>query len=262
MGYSLSKVKSQARKIVIYLPERISEGTLCRVRAMGWEPFPVDRIPPPNNGVGIWSGPVDADQYTKLRIWTLDRLGIKTAVYLDTNVLVLKNFDELFELPFVFAAVPDVGLDKNGFTVGFNAGVLAVKPNSKVFEDMLLKVEDAKFNRVEAEQSYLNSYYGSQVVRLPHVYNGNLAIKEKSRSYWAALQEQMRTIHYTLVKPFDHEPWCGDKPCEGGEVFDISRQEDLLEDAKETSDGRFREEIERWIEERDEMMSALGGSCA
>ena len=139
-------------------------------------------------------------------------------------------------------AVPDAWLGERGFTIGFKAGVLAIKPNSKVFKDMLSKVEDAEFNRAKAEQSYLNSYYGSQVVRLPHVYNGNLAIKEKSQSYWAVLQEQMRTIHYTLVKPFDREPWCGDKLCVGGEVFDTSRQEYLLEVAKETSNGRFREE--------------------
>ena len=263
MGHSLSKVKSQARKIAIYIPERISEGILCRVRAMGWELLPVDRIPPPHNGEGIWTGFVD--QYTKLRIWTLDQLGIKSAVYLDADILVLKNFDELFDLPFVFAAAPDVFLNRRGFTVSFNAGVMAVKPNSEVFKDMLSKLEDAKFSRKGAEQSYLNLYYASQLVRLPHVYNGNLAIKAKSRSYWAAMQEQMRTIHYTLAKPFDRGPWCGDKPCEGSdgsEVFDISRQEGPLEYAKAFLDGAFREEIERWIVERDEMMLALGNSCA
>lgn len=260
IGYSLSKVKSQARKIVIYLPGRISEGVLCRLKAIGWELHPVDHIPPPNNGAGIW--PAFVDQYTKLRIWTLDQAGIKSAVYVDADTLVVKNFDELFELPFVFAAAPDAYLDGRGFTISFNAGVMAFKPNSEVFKDMLSKVEDAKFNREAAEQSYLNLYYGSQVVRLPHIFNGNLAIKGRSRSYWAAMQDQMRIIHYTLAKPFDSRPWCGDKACEGGDVFDISRQKDFLETVKASWDGSFREEVERWIMEHDEMMLALGNSCA
>lgn len=260
IGYSLSKVKSQARKIVIYLPGRISKAVLCRVKAMGWELHPVDHIPPPNNGAGIW--PAFADRYTKLRVWTLDQVGIKSAVYIDADTLVVKNFDELFELPFVFAAVPDVWLDGRGFSVGFNAGVMAFKPNSEVFKDMLSKVEDAKFDREEAEQSYLNLYYGSQVVRLPHIYNSNLAIKARSRGYWAAMQEQMRIIRYTLAKPFNDRPWCGDKACEGGDVFDISRQQDVLEAAKTSWGGAFREEVERAIAERDEMMLALGNSCA
>jgi len=260
IGYSLSKVKSKARKIVIYLPGRISEGVLCRLKAIGWELYPVDLIPPPNDGEEIWSSFVD--QYTKLQIWTLDRFGITSAVYIDADTLVVKNFDELFDLPFVFAAAPDVYLDGRGFTVGFNAGIMAIKPSSEVFVDMLSKVEDAKFNRAWAEQSYLNLYYGSQAVKLPYVYNGNLAIKSRSRSSWAAMQDQMRIIHYTLVKPFDGRRQCGDRACEGGEVFDVSERGSHLESAKASWDGSFREEIERWVEEYDEMMLALGNSCA
>ena len=183
-------------------------------------------------------------------------------MYIDADTLVVKNFDELFDLPFVFAAAPDVYLDGRGFTVGFNAGVMAIKPSSEVFEDMLSKVEHAKFNRAWAEQSYLNLYYGSQAVKLPYVYNGNLAIKTRSRSSWAAMQDQMRIIHYTLAKPFDGRPQCGNRGCEGGDVFDISKQRKHLEGVKASWDGSFREEIERWILEHDEMMLALGNSCA
>jgi hypothetical protein len=47
----------------------------------------------------------------KLRLWTLDQIGIKSAVYLDGDTLVKRNFDELPALPFEFAASPDVYLD-------------------------------------------------------------------------------------------------------------------------------------------------------
>jgi hypothetical protein len=244
---------------VIYLPERISETTLCHLREVGWELFPVDLIEPPDHGKGIW--PAFIDQYTKLRVWTLDKIGVKTAVYLDADTLVRQNVDELFELPFIFAAVPDVFLDERGFTINFNAGVMVFKPDSEVFADMLSKVESAHFDRVAAEQSFLNLYYGSQVLKLPHVYNGNLAIKRKAAPYWEAIQEQLRIIHYTLVKPFDVGLKCEKETCTGDEVFGIENQRDHLEVAEKAWGGNFAAEVREWGAVFEEMMRTVGDKC-
>jgi len=243
---------------VIYLPERISKPTLCYLKEVGWELHPVGLIEPPDHGNGIW--PFFIDQYTKLRIWTLDTIGIKSAVYLDADTHVRRNFDELFELPFVFAASSDVYLDSRGFTIQFNAGVMAFKPDSNVFADMLSKVESAHFNRLGAEQSYLNLYYGSQVLRLPHVYNGNLAIKLRAAPYWNAIQEQLRIIHYTLVKPFNDRLKCTKGMCEG--VFDIGKQRDYLKVAEERWEGAFKDEIREWGVVFEEMMETVGDKCS
>ena len=258
LGHSLTKVNTDARKIVIYLPERISKPTICYLEQVGWELHPVNLIEPPDHGNGIW--PAFVDQYTKLRVWTLDSIGIKTAVYLDADTHVRKNFDELFELPFVFSAVPDVYMDDRGFTIGFNAGVMAFKPNSKVFADMLSKVESAHFERREAEQSYLNLYYASQVIRLPHVYNGNLAIKERANQYWDAIQEQLRVIHYTLLKPFPGSLDCA-RTCTVEEVFGLEIHREFLKRAEEDWGGNFREEIQEWGVAFEDMMKTVGDKC-
>lgn len=244
---------------MIYLPDRISETTLCVLREVGWELFPVDLIEPPDHGKGIW--PAFIDQYTKLRVWTLDKIGVKAAVYLDADTLVKQNFDELFELPFVFAAVPDVFTDARGFTTNFNAGVMVFKPDSEVFADMLAKVESAHFDRVAAEQSYLNLYYGSQVLKLPHVYNGNLAIKWRAQEYWKAMQEQLRIIHYTLVKPFDGKVECAKETCTGEEVFGVEKRRDFLAVAEKAWGGRFKDEVGEWGVVFEEVMKTVGDQC-
>jgi len=259
LGYSLSKVKTDARKVVIYPPSRISKATICYLEAVGWELYPVDLIKPPNDGKGIW--PAFIDQYTKLRIWTLDTIGIESAVYIDADTHVRQNFDELFELPFTFAASPDVYTDERGFTINFNAGIMAFKPSSKVFADMLSKVESAHFDRIAAEQSYLNLYYGAQVVRLPHVYNGNLAIKWRAAPYWNAIQAQLRIIHYTLVKPFDGSTRCAEETCTAEEVYGIERHRDALKAAEEGWGGAFRGEIQEWGVNFEEMMREVGDRC-
>jgi hypothetical protein len=73
--------------------------TLYRARS-GLE---TDLIPPPHNGE---IGPRFADQYTKQYLWSLDTIfGVRRVVYLEADMLVRRNFDKLFDLPFPFAAV-------------------------------------------------------------------------------------------------------------------------------------------------------------
>ena len=243
----------------MYLPEKVSNYTLCRVQSAGWELLPVELIPPPDGGKDVYWRFLDV--YTKLRIWTLDRepTSLKSVVYLDADTLVKRNFDELFDIPFVFSASPDVYLDNRGFYIGFNSGVMAIQPDSNVFDDMLTKIYRSDYNHHEADQAFLNFYYGQQAARLPHVYNGNLAIKIKGRKYWDAIQDQMRIVHFTLTKPFDVTPKCGGKDgtCTPEEIWDTKRHKEFVRSAKLEGNGGFKEEIEWWETVYDEMMESI-----
>lgn len=153
LGQSIRQHNVSASLILLYIASAVSEEALCIARSAGWRTIAVARIPPPHNGHGIASR--FKDQYTKLNIWALDQQGIKSAVYLDADTLVRKNFDELFALPFGLAVVPDVWEDKRGFTTMFNAGVLSFKPNSTVLEHMMSVLDEAKYDFTDAEQSYV-----------------------------------------------------------------------------------------------------------
>ena len=259
LGHTLKQHHVTARKILIYLPNRISKRTLCFVQAAGWELHPVERIPPPHRGKGIHYNFVD--QYTKLGIWKLDQIGIKTAVYLDADTIVRRNFDEIWDLPFEFGGVPDIYLDARGFTPGINAGVLFFHPSTEIFNDMISKLETTKFRLYDAEQSYLNQYFGVQGVRLPYAYGGNLAIKERSPKVWEALQADLRIVHYTINKPFQFELKCPGGICDLEEVYDLKRQEKWLIKAKTKWKGHFDREITWWEESYNQMMKEIGDLC-
>ncbi|KAK7691804.1 hypothetical protein QCA50_005207 [Cerrena zonata] len=227
LGHSLRKADVSARLILLYLPEKVSPSALCVATSSGFIPQPVSRIPPPKNGDG--AHPHFLDQFTKLTLWKLDQQGIKSLVYLDADTLVRRNFDELFALPFNFAAVPDVYTDHNGYILGFNAGVLFIRTSTTVFNQMVSKIEHADFPLLEAEQSYLNHYFGAEVVRLPYAYNGNLAIKRRSPEMWKNTTEERRIVHFTWPKPFlqgDYErvPWYNLEE----KVMEVSTWEDGL----------------------------------
>lgn len=55
-------------------------------------------------------------------------------IYLDSDTVVLQNFDEIFDSPAEFSAVGDFNLD---FDRTFNAGVFVVRPNTDVFNTIM-----------------------------------------------------------------------------------------------------------------------------
>ncbi len=237
LGFSLQNAGTSARRILFHIPGRLSARALCIVRAAGWEPLEVEQIPPPNNGKGI--GYRFGDQYTKLHLWSLDTvLGVNRVVYLDADTLVRSNFDELFDLPFPFGAVPDV-YENLGFKLNFNAGVLVLHPNHTTYESLLARIADARYPPGEAEQAFLNLYFGADVVRLPYLYNANLAIHERSPVLWDAMRDEIRVVHYTSPKPF---------PKDGKEIVDGARLERSVEKARRQVGGVHAEEIDWWMD--------------
>jgi len=67
--------------------------------------------------------------FTKLSCWTLTQFD--KCVFLDADILVLQNCDELFDYDELSAA-PDVG-----WPDCFNSGVFVFKPNLNTYKDLL-----------------------------------------------------------------------------------------------------------------------------
>lgn len=223
--------------IVLYLPDRISDEALCIATSSGFVPHRVTRIPPPRGGKGVHRHFLD--QYTKLSLWTLDKIGIKSLIYLDADTLVQRNIDELFVSPFSFAAVPDIFLDSRGFSLNFNAGVMFLRTSSDVFQSMVDQIGTAKYRSEDAEQSFLNHYYGAEAVRLPFAYNGNLAIKKRSPKMWNGILPELRLVHYTMVKPFLGHDYAK------VEVQDLDKH---VEKMSKKRGGYYRREVLWWGE--------------
>ncbi|KAL4260145.1 Nucleotide-diphospho-sugar transferase [Pleurotus pulmonarius] len=252
LAHSVRSVKSTARLILLYIDGQVSEEALCISRTAGWELLAVPRIAPPHAGKGVRRHFID--QYTKLHIWSLDKMGVERLVYLDADTLVRRNFDELFHLPFDFAAVPDVygPGDVRGFSLTFNAGVLAIRPSSTVLQDMKAKTETARYPAVQAEQSFLNLYFCAKAARLPYIYNALIAIKRRNPVVWKELKEDLSIVHYTDHKPFLLDGQLGEKI--------LTPEETLMAvDQARQKYGLWSEEFGWWGLAYDWMMKEMGG---
>lgn len=251
LGHSLKKTNTTARLILLYLPDKISEEALCIATSSGFVAQPVARIPPPRHGQGVHRH--FQDQYTKLTLWTLDKQGIEAVVYLDADTLVRQSIDELFRLPYNFAAVPDIFLDSRGFSLSFNAGVMFVRPSTEVFNTMVEQISTASYRAADAEQSFLNHFYGAEAIRLPYMYNGNQAIKKRSPKLWAGIVQELRLVHFTMVKPFLGRDYAEVK------LKDLDNH--VVQQARNKG-GIYKEEILWWRDTWQETRKLYGGEMS
>ena len=104
---------------------------------------------------------------------------------------------------------------------------------------MLSQLSSASYPSHEAEQSFLNHYFGAEAARLPYSYNYNLAMKKRGPLLWDTLWDEARIVHFTFVKPF----------LASGEYVGVPWQDmdiHVKKQAVERADGMFQKEITWW----------------
>ena len=126
----------------------------------------VDAIPIPediynfNRSLDFRLGTIWKNTWTKFKIFDLTEFS--KIVFLDADIMILKNLDHLFEKPNLTAAV-----DGEYFhiydEVFFNAGCMVVEPNHETFLNIIdfltnLNYEDTKHTML-ADQTILNQYF-------------------------------------------------------------------------------------------------------
>ncbi|CAF0809419.1 unnamed protein product [Rotaria sp. Silwood1] len=203
LGYSLRRINIQADLVLFYISNRLNQLTLDRCRKAGWYLSAVERINPPRFAI-IYQR--FHDQYTKLRIWSM--IGYDRILYLDADTLVMDDINELLiETIFeddqdgLLGAVEDVWQGQIG--PNFNAGVLLIRPNMTIFNDMLIKMHNmAAYGSYWAEQGFLNWYFKGSTGRLPLIYNFNNVLAIYHHDVYIKLRNRMKIIHYTCYKPF------------------------------------------------------------
>jgi lipopolysaccharide biosynthesis glycosyltransferase len=145
------------------------------------------------------------------RILIPDLLDEDRVLYLDSDIIVDQNLDELFSMDMgdhPIAAIPDLIYDGN-----FNSGVLLfnmpiLKADPQIVEKMLKAGNDSTLQ--EGDQSVLNNFFDDSYLHLPLKYN--LAIgydflcfyyPAYDHNYWQKTSIQGKIIHFTSPS----KPW-------------------------------------------------------
>ncbi|CAN1784027.1 Putative UDP-glucuronate:xylan alpha-glucuronosyltransferase 5 [Linum perenne] len=130
--------------------------------------------------------------YSKLRIWQLS--DYDKVVFIDSDLLVIRNMDEIFTYPQLSASPNDGHL--------FNSGIMVIEPSSCMFEDLMAKsTQVASYNG--GDQGFLNEVF-TWWHRLPRkinwlrVFQSNPAPEDKRREP----MEGAYGVHFLGFKPW------------------------------------------------------------
>jgi alpha-N-acetylglucosamine transferase len=95
------------------------------------------------------------DNFCKLRLWQLTEY--RTVVFLDADVIILKNIDKLFDYP-EFSAAPNVYESLADFH-RLNSGVFVAKPSLDTFERMLGALDQPDVFWRRTDQTFLETFF-------------------------------------------------------------------------------------------------------
>lgn len=161
--------------------------------------------------------------YPKLNIFGLKQFD--KLVYLDADMLILNNIDELFEKPHMSAVNSGGMLPRLSVWNKLNSGLMVVEPSTELFDDMLSKVGKIEGVAAAGDQDFLNAYYfnwaSQKELHLDHGYNiFHIHLHEYNQLFGydfnVSAQKPIKIIHYIgktkpwhLYKtPYEKKPIC------------------------------------------------------
>lgn len=177
-----------------------------------------------------------AEVWTKLAAWTLTDYA--RVAFLDADMLVTQNMDELFDLPLNsgtiaachacrcnperIASYPADWTPQNCFYSGYregshaepadqadrylNGGFLLLTPDRAVFDEMMAQLAalDDLSGYLFAEQDFLNEFYRHRWQPLSWIYNALKTLPHQHPAVWDA--ERVKNIHFIIDKPWEKRP--------------------------------------------------------
>lgn len=188
------RMSGSTRDLVILVDETISEYHRGGLKAAGWKIHTIQRIRNPKaepEAYNEWN-------YSKFRLWQLT--DYDKIIFIDADLLILRNIDFLFEMPEISA----IG---NNATL-FNSGVMVVEPSNCTFQLLMDHINEiVSYNG--GDQGYLNELFTwwhripKHMNFLKHFWEGDEEEKKAMKTrLFRADPPILYVIHYLGNKPW------------------------------------------------------------
>ncbi|WLI78706.1 glycosyltransferase family 8 protein [Kosakonia sp. H02] len=228
--------------LVVMVTEKINAATRQHLRAQACEVREVPVVGPNPALVHRYANARFAEVWSKLAVWTLTEY--QRVAFLDADMLVVQNMDEVFELPLAegtlaachacrcnpnqiarypaswrpencyyswcedpqMNASPPASVDNY-----LNGGFLVLIPDKAVYQQMMARLaakEDIS-DWVFAEQDFLNEMFRDRWLPLHYGYNALKTLPLQHPRMWDLTR--VKNIHYIIDKPWHRHPQPGDK---------------------------------------------------
>jgi len=199
----------------LLITPNLSEETMALIEKSG---IPTIKINPIKNP--ILDDPKDRRyyNYSKLNMWSLTQFD--KIVYLDADMVVLHNIDELFLKPNLSSTNSGGWLPGKKDWKQLNSGLIVLEPSKAIFEDMKSQVGHIEKEKGKGDQAFIHQYYSDwpdkTELHLPHIYNVfdcHIEGYRKNHKYYVDEkiqtnndkydEKRIKIIHYIG----QHKPW-------------------------------------------------------
>lgn len=219
--------------LVVMTTDAISLADREDLQAQGCVIHHVDPLYPRDDLDQHYASAQFGEVWTKLRAWQLTEC--ERVVFLDADMLVLQNMDELFTLdlgdnqlaachacrcnPNKIASYPaswqpeachytwqDRGEPAPAELDNYlNGGFLVLKPDNAVFEALEQRIAaiDDLSAYAFSEQDLLNEVFEGRWLVLPYIYNALKTLPFQHSQMWQG--DEVKNLHYILAKPWNRD---------------------------------------------------------
>lgn len=188
------RMSGSTRDLVILVDNTISDYHREGLEAAGWIVHTIERIRNPKAEKDAYN----EYNYSKFRLWQLTNYD--KIIFIDADLLILRNIDFLFEMPEITA----IG---NNATL-FNSGVMVIEPSNCTFKLLMDHISEIEsYNG--GDQGYLNEIFTwwhripKQMNFLKHFWEGDEEEKKVMKTrLFGADPPVLYVLHYLGLKPW------------------------------------------------------------
>ena len=207
LKHNLERVKAKY-PLKCIVDETISQEALDVLEKNGIEYIHKPIIPIPEvikkrnaeRNMGIWNTIFQ-------KLWIFDMTEYSKIVYLDSDIMVMQNIDELFDKPHMSCVRDSAKILKipewEGFTE-INAGVMVIVPDKLVFKEMMKNIDkhaslpkNGTIRDIYSDQSIIDEYYFGWIhqphLHLPIYYNAFIAYLDRYKDFD---ESELKILHF------------------------------------------------------------------
>ncbi|TCV95220.1 glycosyltransferase family 8 protein [Biostraticola tofi] len=219
--------------LVVMVTDNIAPDICRQLENEGCLIRPVQPLQPNSQAGQQYANPRFAEVWTKLCAWSLTEF--RRLVFLDADMLVLRNMDELFTQalpldsiaachacrcnPYRIPSYPASWVPENCFYTHcatatqtqvdapisryFNSGFMVLTPDTSLYDALIQQLAGITdlSEYLFPEQDLLNQFFADRWVTLPYTYNALKTLSVHHTGIWHI--DQVKNLHFILEKPWD-----------------------------------------------------------
>ncbi|KAM7278349.1 hypothetical protein ACFE04_005483 [Oxalis oulophora] len=192
LAQSLLKTNTK-RDLILLLDNSISESKRQALASAGWKLRLIKRIRNPRAEKDTYN----EYNYSKFRLWQLT--DYDKVIFIDADIIVLRNLDLLFHFPQMSATGNDIWL--------FNSGIMVIEPSNCTFK-LLMKNRNEIVSYNGGDQGFLNEVFvywhrlPRRVNFLKNFWANTTKEAAVKNELFGAEPAKVYSIHYLGLKPW------------------------------------------------------------